>query len=223
LKFLKQTLALPYQTQKQGLQLAHEVETAIVICLQAFVVKLNEEQLRPFILSIVNWAMKPTDSGFNPLKATILCQVLIGVLHTLREFFVPLIGLYFEPVILEVLRYTSEQLQSAKSKRKRQHHQTKTESFGEDAGNEKLATAVCDLVKFSFKYDAGSFIQADTFERLCDPVSAMLTCTGVADFARFLEDVIKPLIAEMNERINDDAMWIKLNLSLLMHSRNESW
>ena len=27
----------------------------------------------------------------------------------------------------------------------------------------------------------------------------------------------------MNERINDDSMWIKLNLSILMHTRNEQW
>ena len=27
----------------------------------------------------------------------------------------------------------------------------------------------------------------------------------------------------MNERINDDSMWIKLNLSILMHTRSEDW
>ena len=34
---------------------------------------------------------------------------------------------------------------------------------------------------------------------------------------------MKPLMFEMNERINDDAMWIKLNLSILMHTRDEAW
>jgi len=45
----------------------------------------------------------------------------------------------------------------------------------------------------------------------------------MSDFTRFVEDAVKPLVVEMNERINDDAMWIKLNLSLLMQTRSENW
>ena len=108
-------LALPYTTTKQGLQLHDENENLIVLCIQAFVVKLTEEQLRPFILSITKWAMKVKEGeSFNVYKATVLCQVLVGVLHTLREFFLPLIGLYFEPVILEVLKFLGEALLSDK-------------------------------------------------------------------------------------------------------------
>ena len=105
LKFLKQNLALPHTAFKQGFALNDEIEDAIVMSLQAFVVKLNEEQLRPFIISIVKWAMKQKDAGFNVFKATMLCQVLAGIVHSLKEFFVPLFGLYFEPLILEALKY----------------------------------------------------------------------------------------------------------------------
>jgi len=79
------------------------------------------------VLKISQWAMKSKQSGFNVYKATSLCQVLIGILHTLREFFVPLIGIYFEPVILELLKYLGASLASAKSKRKRLHHQNVAE------------------------------------------------------------------------------------------------
>ena len=48
-------------------------------------------------------------------------------------------------------------------------------------------------------------------------------CTGLKDFASFVEESVKPMIVEMNERINDDAMWIKLNLLRLMQTRNEQW
>ena len=126
LKFLKQTLALPYATVQQGFTVSSEIEELLVQCVQAFIIKLTEEQLRPFILSIVKWAMKVNSKtgGFNIYKASMLCQVLIGVLHALREFFVPLIGLYFEPVILLVFKHTTEALASTKQKKKRQHHQT---------------------------------------------------------------------------------------------------
>ena len=78
--------------------------------------------------------MKSKGNGFNISKATILCQVLVGVLHTLREFFIPLIGLYLDPVILQALTHSTETLTKSK---KRQHHQT-----GQDwnpAKSEKLA------------------------------------------------------------------------------------
>jgi hypothetical protein len=208
---------------KQGYHLHDENEALLVLCIQAFVVKLNEEQLRPFILSIVKWAMNAKEEeSFNVYKATILCQALSGVLHTLREFFVPLIALYFEPVILEVLKYLGEALASAKSKRKRQHHQIK-QSDQDTKAAEKLAVMVLELVRFSFKYDATSFIQADTFEKLCDPVANMLTCTSIGQFATFVEDSLKPTVMELDERINDDAMWIKLNIALIMHTRSDSW
>lgn len=103
------------------------------------------------------------------------------------------------------------------------HHQTVTQDEASQPAVEKLAIKTCELIKFTFKYDASAFIQADTFEKLCDPVANLLTCSGVTDFAGFVEDSIKPMIVEMNERINDDAMWIKLNLSLLMQTRSENW
>lgn len=43
LRFLKESLALPYHAESQGLSVSSEIEGLIVQCVQAFVVKLNEE------------------------------------------------------------------------------------------------------------------------------------------------------------------------------------
>lgn len=53
----------------------------------------------------------------------------------------------------------------------------------------------------------------------------MLTCTGLCetDFEHFVSQTVRDMVVEMNERINDDACWIKLNLALLMHTRSEQW
>lgn len=37
----------------------------------------------------------------------------------------------------------------------------------------------------------------------------------------FVDRSLKPLVFEMDDRINDDAMWIKLNLAVLMKTRSE--
>ena len=39
----------------------------------------------------------------------------------------------------------------------------------------------------------------------------------------FVDRSLKPLVFEMDDRINDDAMWIKLNLAVLMKTRSEQW
>ena len=34
---------------------------------------------------------------------------------------------------------------------------------------------------------------------------------------------MKPLVRELNERINDDAMWAKLNYEILLKTRSADW
>ena len=74
-----------------------------------------------------------------------------------------------------------------------------------------------------FRHDSTCFIQNDTFEKLCDPVADLLTVLKVSDFMGFVDRSLKPLVFEMDDRINDDAMWIKLNLAVLMKTRSEQW
>lgn len=38
-----------------------------------------------------------------------------------------------------------------------------------------------------------------------------------------MHESIKPLVRELNERINDDAMWAKLNYELLLKTRSGEW
>ena len=66
-------------------------------------VKLNEEQLRPVVLKVVQWAMKEKDDQeFDFNKALVLCQLLSGVLQTLKEFFVPFLAIFLEPALLKI-------------------------------------------------------------------------------------------------------------------------
>jgi len=59
---------------------------------------------------------------------------------------------------------------------------------------------------------------------LCEPVADLLSVLKFTDFtAKFVENSIKPLCFEMDDRINDDSMWIKLNYAILMKTRAEQW
>lgn len=45
------------------------------------------------------------------------------------------------------------------------------------------------------------------FETLCDPIADMFELTTIPQFDSFVENNLKPLILEMDERSNDDGLW----------------
>ena len=74
-----------------------------------------------------------------------------------------------------------------------------------------------------FKYDRGAFIQNDSFEKLCEPVANLVEVLSVTNVFAFVDQSVKPLVRELNERINDDAMWAKLNYEILLKTRSADW
>eukprot|EP00351_Strombidinopsis_sp_SopsisLIS2011_P001709 CAMPEP_0116872160 /NCGR_PEP_ID=MMETSP0463-20121206/2846_1 /TAXON_ID=181622 /ORGANISM="Strombidinopsis sp, Strain SopsisLIS2011" /LENGTH=79 /DNA_ID=CAMNT_0004511975 /DNA_START=5727 /DNA_END=5966 /DNA_ORIENTATION=- len=77
----------------------------------------------------------------------------------------------------------------------------------------------------NFKHDVNAFIQNDSFEKLATPVADLVTVVGLDSllFKDFVQSYVKPLVLEMDERINNDDMWMKINYQLLLKTRNTSW
>ena len=68
-----------------------------------------------------------------------LCKLLTGVLNTLKEFFVPLFPIYFEPMIVHVLNVLITKLKGSSAKRSR----AEMESDVPHDTVETLLTEVC--------------------------------------------------------------------------------
>ena len=118
--FLKECFALSSRASKQGKDISDGIQSCIVECFNSFVIKLTEEQLRPVIVSITKWAMKEkNEHEFDFHKAVIFCKLLSGVLETLKEFFVPLLAIFFEPAILKIIMTLAKLLKGAGAKRSR--------------------------------------------------------------------------------------------------------
>ena len=79
---------------------------------------------------------------------------------------------------------------------------------------------VVDNIRLNFLYDSLSVIQNDTFEKLSEPLSKLLTLPLGSSYLPFVEHTLKPCIFEIVERINNDDMWKKINYDILMHTRN---
>lgn len=139
--------------------------------------------------------------------------MLCGCLNTLREFFVPLIKIYFEEAF-NCLTGCSNDLNVGKQN-KRTHSGANPDEIL------VLLKQVCHLIELNYKYDTGTFLQNDTFETLCDPIADLFELTTIPAFDSFVENTLKPLILEMDERSNDDSLWQKLNFTLLMKTRSE--
>ncbi len=72
----------------------------------------------------------------------------------------------------------------------------------------------------NFKFDSNSLLTVEVFEKLVEPICKCLDLTAMADFDKFIHISAKTLVLEMNERINNDNMWQKLNYALLMKTRS---
>ena len=87
------------------------VVDSIVGCFTAFVLNLNEDNMRPMLTKLSKWAMKQKGDEYNLDRANIMCRLLTGLLETLREFFIPLIvPICFEPVILPLMNAVASRL-----------------------------------------------------------------------------------------------------------------
>lgn len=87
----------------------------------------------------------------------------------------------------------------------------------------KLLFTVTQNLTLNFKHDNGGFIQTDVFEELAEPiVGELVTLVNLGEYYdEYIESYVKTLIFEMMERINNESMWIRLNNSLLLKTRDE--
>lgn len=209
----------------------------MVQAFQQFVVKLNEDQLGPVVIQLVKWAKKAPKEGsgtgtINLHRQIILFKAMSGVVNSLGEYAVPFIQLQMPNIteVLEELIRMFSQFTATKAGAKRTHQETETRSMLEASSSDgqghtmlKLLKEVCACLALNFRHDSGAFIQTDIFEQLSEPLVAELVRLSSLGpyFTGFIDDSLKPLVFEMLDRINNDALWIRTNNAILMKTRTE--
>ena len=144
-----------------------------------------------------------------------------ALLNGLREFFVPLMPLYFEKIIT-IINILGQQKEQEDKKRKRQQIDFNADDKENHTFYEVLTLAVKNI-QLNFVFDNVSFIQNDSFEKISEPLAKLVTLTSIgSEYTNFLEDVLKSCVFDIVERINNDDMWKKINYDILMHTRDAS-
>jgi len=58
-------------------------------------------------------------------------------------------------------------------------------------------------------------------EKVLPILSNLVTYVGLGShYIHFIEDRVKPTVHDVVDRINDDDLWKRVNLDILMHTRN---
>lgn len=156
--FFKTAFGLTLAFHKQAgsdMAAVRDVEQAIADSYMQFVVKMNEEQLRPLVVKQVKHAFK---ADVNKHKAIVFFRTVNTVLNGMKEFFVPLLPLYFDK-LLEVLVFLGGQQQHQESnlKRKRDQVDFESEEKHQHTFYELLQLAL-ETLRLNFTYDTNSFI-----------------------------------------------------------------
>lgn len=124
--------------------------------------------LRPVITSLTHWAAKAPE--FQPERQLILLQIFNGALITLKEYFVPFIQMYFEPVLLAGFTFSAKCL-AVKTDKKRSHDEA---SHGVPDLDPLLLPQLLTLVMHNFKFDSSNALTSDHYERLIQPICTIV-------------------------------------------------
>ena len=159
-----------------------------------------------------------------------------GIVEVLGEYAVPFIKLYISNVtdtlgaLIKDFKGLKSAHASALTGKKRPRVEAENPQMLEAESSDgqghtmlKLLIKICENITLYFRNDSGAFLQSDTFELLAEPLVAELVtlCSLDKHFTPFIEDIVKPLVFEMVDRINNDSLWIRLNNAILMKTRLE--
>lgn len=197
--FFKQLYVLPTDVP--------ETTSLLVDCFSAFILKLNEEVLRPIIATLAKWSHKAQS------RKLVFYSLLEGCLETLKEFFVPLSKIYLD---LCVDSLVTQKTAFDKDSKKRTH--------GQDEASVELLVKACKVIELNYKYDAQKFLQPHTFELIVEPVASLFELSQIPDYLPvFVRQTLQPLVFEMDDRTEDDSMWQRLNYAMLLKTRSDKW
>lgn len=154
--FFKSAFGLTLAFHRQAgrdMAAVREVEQAVADSYLQFVVKMNEEQLRPLIVKQVKHAFK---ADISKHRAIVFFRTVNTLLTGMKEFFVPLLPLYFDK-LLEVLIFLGDHQQLESAKRKRDQVDFEADEKQQHTFYELMQLAL-ETLRLNFTHDTNSFI-----------------------------------------------------------------
>jgi len=197
------------------------VQSAWTDSFNKFALKTNEVQLKKYFLKLNEWSskgMSAEEHKFSILRKVAVYELVGKLFETLRSFFVPYMGFFFDFCLDQLVHYAQAYKVAQKGLKRK-----KAESDVLKIWETKLHVLILQTFTKCFSYDKeNDFIDSSKFEKLVDPLVNQLDCIGISvNYEDFVSDHVQPAILQLFENTNDDYKWKTLNYAILMKTRSE--
>jgi hypothetical protein len=201
-----------------------QILNPILLSFRAFILKLNELQLKPLFLRLVKWAKKPVDkTAEKPIKnldrVYVFFRAVNTILETLMSIFSPYMTYYID-LLTEIFNINIAKLV------KRQGHEFL------DPENHRLSivmliNSVLECIRLNYYFDTESTIPVEYFERVSDSMLSIMDfyiskgTMNKEQYLLWISDVYQPTIVDVLSSMDSDQISRSFLEDLLQKSKHD--
>ena len=199
----------------------------IINCLNSFILKINEKQLKEIfslLLSFLN--EKDENKEYILSNSIIVLQIFNTLLNVIHDIFVENYFTKYKNIIIQLIHLSDSFIfkeDDSKLKKLGEKHERINENNNKDFNYYKLSSLLLENIKLNFKFSKGKLL-VETQEELFDPIIEQYKLSQDEEkMTKYYENSIKDCVLEMFKNIQSDDLFKELNDELLNLIREDSY
>ena len=199
----------------------------IIICLNSFILKINEKQLKEIFSLLLSYLNeKDENKEYILSNSIIVLQIFNTLLNVIHDIFVENYFTKYKNSIIQLIHLSDSFIfkdNEIKIKKLGEKHERNNEIEDDDFNYYKLSCLLLENIKLNFKYSKGKLL-VETQEELFDPIIEQYKLSQDEEKMNiYYENSIKDCILEMFKNIQSDDLFKELNDELLNLIREDSY
>ena len=199
----------------------------IINCLNCFILKINEKQLKEIFSLLLSYLNeKDENKEYILSNSIIVLQIFNTLLNVIHDIFVENYFTKYKNVIIQLIHLSDsfifkegEYIPNKLGKK----HERMNETSNEDFNYYKLSSLLLENIKLNFKYSKGKLL-VETQEELFDPIIEQYKLSQDKEkMEQYYNNSIKDCVLEMFKNIQSDDLFKELNDELLNLIREDSY
>ena len=199
----------------------------IIICLNSFILKINEKQLKEIFSLLLSYLNeKDENKEYILSNSIIVLQIFNTLLNVIHDIFVENYFAKYKNSVIQLIHFSDSFIfkdEETKIKKLGEKHERNNEIKDDDFNYYKLSCLLLENIKLNFKYSKGKLL-VETQEELFDPIIEQYKLSQDEEKMNiYYENSIKDCILEMFKNIQGDDLFKELNDELLNLIREDSY
>ena len=200
----------------------------IIICLNSFILKINEKQLKEIFSLLLSYLNeKDENKEYILSNSIIVLQIFNTLLNVIHDIFVENYFTKYKNIIIQLIHLSDSFIfkegETKIAKLGEKHERINDSENNKDFNYYKLSGLLLENIKLNFKYSKGKLL-VETQEELFDPIIEQYKLSQDEEKMNlFYENSIKDCVLEMFKNIQSDDLFKELNDELLNLIREDSY